>query len=197
MSPNKLKAKDLVTIAIFGVVFMLTYLLCALPAGLIAELSPFCVAVGMIPSGIVWTYIRAKAPKRFAILVQCAIFAIITFLRGSGWFVAVGILAGAFFAEILAGIGKYKSFRWNTAGYAAFAVCLNLGLFSLMLFARDYYYNFCIESGQSAAYIDARFSIMSWPLLLLTTALSVVGAWLGMLLGRVMLKKHFAKAGIV
>jgi hypothetical protein len=38
---------------------------------------------------------------------------------------------------------------------------------------------------------------VSGPLLVLSSALSAVGAFMGMLLGRVFLKKHFVKAGIV
>jgi energy-coupling factor transport system substrate-specific component len=107
------------------------------------------------------------------------------------------VLAGAILAELLARAGGYKSFKWNTAGYAAFAVCLNLGIFAIMLLARDYYYNFCIESGMTPEYMTALLDFMSGPLLLLTSALSAVGAVLGMLLGRAFLKKHFQKAGII
>ena len=40
-------------------------------------------------------------------------------------------------------------------------------------------------------------NFMSWPVMLLTGMLAAAGAVAGMLLGRVMLKKHFAKAGAV
>jgi energy-coupling factor transport system substrate-specific component len=197
MTSNKLKAKDLITIAIFSVVFIAVYMLCALPTGLIVQLYPFCAGIAMVPCGIVWAYLRAKAPKPLAILIQGVIFAILVFIMGSGWFVSVGVLVGAIFAEAFARIGKYKSFRWNTAGYGAFAVCFNLGMFAIILFARDYYYDFCIESGMTVEYMEELLSFINGPLLALSSALSAVGAVIGMLLGRVFLKKHFVKAGIV
>jgi energy-coupling factor transport system substrate-specific component len=197
MNTNRLKAKDLITIAIFSVVFIVVYMVCAIPTGLFVPLYPFCVGIAMIPCGIVWAYLRIKVQKPLAILIQGVLFAVMVFIMGSGWFVSVGILVGAILAEVFAWAGKYKSFKGNVAGYAAFAICLNLGIFAIILFARDYYYDFCIESGMTAEYMEALLSFVSGPLLLLTCALSLVGAVIGMLLGRVFLKKHFVKAGIV
>jgi energy-coupling factor transport system substrate-specific component len=197
MNTDKLRAKDLITIAIFSVIFIVVYMVCALPTGLIVQLYPFCAGIAMIPCGIVWAYLRTKAPKPLAILIQGVIFAVLVFIMGSGWFVSVGVFAGAVLAELFARIGKYKSFKWNTVGYAAFAVCLNLGMFAIILFARDYYYHFCIESGMTPEYMEELMAFVTGPLLALSSVLSAVGAVAGMLLGRVFLKKHFVKAGIV
>jgi energy-coupling factor transport system substrate-specific component len=197
MNTNKLRAKDLITVAIFSVVFLAIFMIFGLFTGMFIPLYPFCVAIAMVPCGIVWAYLRTKTPKPLAILTQGALFAICALIMGSGWFVAVGMLAGAMLAELLAGAGKYRDFTWNVAGYAAFAVCLNLGIFAIMLLAREYYYDFCLESGMTAEYMDALMRFVSGPLLLLTSALSAAGAVIGMLLGKAFLKKHFAKAGIV
>jgi energy-coupling factor transport system substrate-specific component len=197
MNADRLTAKDLITLAIFSVVFIVVYMVCAIPTGLIVPLYPFCVGIAMIPCGIVWAYLRTKAPKPFAILIQGILFAAIVFIMGSGWFVAAGILIGAILAELFSSVGRYKSFKWDVVGYAAFSVCLNLGIFAIMLLARDYYYEFCIESGMTAEYMEALLGFVSGPLLVLTCVLSVAGAIIGMLLGRTFLKKHFVKAGIV
>jgi energy-coupling factor transport system substrate-specific component len=197
MNTNKLRAKDLITIAIFSVIFIVVYMVCALPTGLIVQLYPFCAGIAMVPCGIVWAYLRTKAPKPLAILIQGVIFAVIVFIMGSGWFVSVGVFVGAVLAELFARIGGYKSFKWNTVGYAAFAVCFNLGMFAIILFARDYYYNFCIESGMTPEYMEELMDFVTGPLLALSSVLSAIGAVVGMLLGRVFLKKHFVKAGIV
>ncbi|MDR1067905.1 MAG: MptD family putative ECF transporter S component [Clostridiales Family XIII bacterium] len=197
MNQNKLKAKDLISLAIFSVVFIAVYMACALPTGLIVQLYPFCAGIAMVPCGIVWAYLRTKAPKPLAILIQGVLFAVIVFIMGSGWFVSAGVLAGAVLAELFARIGAYKSFTWNVVGYAAFAVCFNLGMFGIILIARDYYYDFCIESGMTEEYMQELLSFINGPLLALSSALSAAGAVIGMLLGRVFLKKHFIKAGIV
>jgi energy-coupling factor transport system substrate-specific component len=197
MNTNKLRAKDLITIAIFSVVFIVVYMVCSAPLGMLAPLYAFCVVIPMIPCGIVWAYLRTKVTKPLAILIQGVLFSVILFVLGGGWFVAVGVLIGGILAEIFAGAGKYKRFKWNVAGYAAFAVCFNLGVFIMILLARDYYYDYGITNGLSAEYMDALLSFVSGPLLLLTSVLSAAGAVLGMLLGRVFLKKHFVRAGII
>jgi energy-coupling factor transport system substrate-specific component len=194
---TQLKGKDLINLAIFSLLFFLIFMAVALPTGLLVFLYPFCVGIAIIPCGIVWAYLRAKVPKRFGMIIQGVIFALTAFLLGSGWFVAAGLLAGGILAELLSGVGAYKSMKWDTAGYAAFAVCYNLGMFALILFARDYYFDFCVESGMDAGYMNALIDFFSGPMLLLTSALAAAGAVIGMLLGRRFLKKHFERAGIV
>jgi energy-coupling factor transport system substrate-specific component len=197
MSKYKLKSRDLIAIAIFTILFMLVYFTIATLAVMTIFLYPFCVALAMIPCGIIWAYLRARISKRFAILVQSVLFAILFFLLGSGWFVALGTLIGGILAELLSGAGRYKRFKWNTAGYAAFAVSLNMGVFAIILLAPGYYYEFGIDSGMDAGYMAAQLNVITGRLLFLTTVLSAAGAAAGMLLGRVFLKKHFVKAGIV
>jgi energy-coupling factor transport system substrate-specific component len=197
MNEQKLKSGDLISIAIFSMVFILAYYAVSALAVMTIILYPFCITLAMVPCGIVWAYLRTKIRKPFAILVQGILFALCTFILGSGWFIALGILVGAILAELIAGAGKYKSFKWNAVGYAAFAVCLNAGAFILILLAPAYYYEFGIGSGMDAGYMENQIDVMSGSLLLLTSALSIVGAVLGMLLGRAVLKKHFVKAGII
>ena len=53
---------------------------------------------------------RAKVPKAWSILLSGVVIGLIEFLIGAGWAVAVGFIAGAIIAELLARIGHYKSF---------------------------------------------------------------------------------------
>ncbi|MDR1068488.1 MAG: MptD family putative ECF transporter S component [Clostridiales Family XIII bacterium] len=197
MNPNKLKAKDLITLAIFSVVFIAVYMVCAIPTGLIVQLYPFCAGIAMIPCGIVWAYLRTKAPKPLAILIQGVLFAVIVFIMGSGWFVSVGVFAGGVLAEIIAGIGGYKSFKLTVISYAVFGLCFDLGGFLIILLAGDYYYENSIKLGADTTYMDTLMNFMGGPVLAIACVLTVIGAIIGMLLGRAFLKKHFERAGIV
>jgi energy-coupling factor transport system substrate-specific component len=197
MNQNKLKAKDLITTAIFTLLYLAIYSVVSTLIWMSVALIPFCVAVAMIPCGIVWSYMRVKTVKRFGILIQAALMAVIAFIIGAGWNASVGLLIGGLLAELLSGVGKYRSFKWNLVGYAVFAIAYNLGLYAIILIARDYYYEFCVRSGIDAKITESLINTMSGPLLLLTCALSAAGAVIGMLLGKLLLKKHFKKAGIV
>jgi energy-coupling factor transport system substrate-specific component len=169
----------------------------SLTLGMIPVVYPFIVAIGMLPCGIVWAYMRAKVPKRFCILIQCTVLSLFLLLTGMGWYGVLGVLVGGVLAELIAGIGKYKSFKLTVLSYAAFGLCFELGGFLVILLAGDYYYEKSIALGANTAYMDALMKFMSGPVLAAACALAVVGAVAGMLLGRAFLKKHFERAGIV
>jgi energy-coupling factor transport system substrate-specific component len=197
MKSDKLTSRDLITVAIFTVVFTLIMFVCSMTLGMAPLGYPFLIAIAIIPGGIVWVYMRVKVPKSFAITIQCVVFALLMFIAGSGWFIMLGIVVGGVLADLISGTKQYKGFARNTVGYAVFGSCVNLGLFSLVILARDYYYDYCLQGGMEAEWLDKFMGFMSLPMLLLTCGLTVIGAILGMLLGRALLKKHFLKAGIV
>ena len=197
MDQNKLRAKDLITIAIFTVVTILIFFAGSMAFGMVPVLYPFLMGIIAVPGGIVWAYMRVKVPKRFAILIQCVVMTLAFWLTGVQPFLALGIIVGGILAELISGVGRYKRFALNTAGYAALMFCIHAGGFLVVIAARDWYYNFCVTGGMTVEWTNAFLNFMSWPVLLGTGALAIIGAVIGMLIGKTMLKKHFAKAGIV
>ena len=197
MNENKLRAKDLITTAIFTVVTIIIFFAGSMTFGMIPVLYPFLVAFISVPGGIVWAYLRVKVPTRFAIIIQSVVTTLVFWFAGIGPFLALGFLVGGLFAEIIAGIGKYKNFALNAAGYAAQAFCVHLGAFLVAIVARDYYYDYCTTGGMSVEWTNTFLNFMSWPVMIGTGVLAIIGAAAGMLLGKVLLKKHFQKAGMV
>jgi energy-coupling factor transport system substrate-specific component len=197
MNPDKLKAKDLITTGIFTVVFTLIVMVVAMTLGMIPVVYPFIVPIGMVPCGIVWAYLRTKVPKRFCILIQCTVLALFLLITGMGWYEVLGVFAGGVLAELIAGLGRYRSFKLTVVSYAAFGLCFELGGFLVILLARDYYYKNSIALGADTVYMDALMNFMSGPVFAAACVLTIAGAIIGMLLGRGFLKKHFLKAGIL
>jgi energy-coupling factor transport system substrate-specific component len=197
MNTDKLKAKDLITTAVFTVVTILIFFVGSMTFGMVPVLYPFLVGVIAIPGGIVWTYMRVKVPKRFAIIIQCVVMTLVFWLMGIGPFLALGILVGGILAEAISGTGRYRSFALNTAGYAVMMFCVHVGAFVVVLLARDYYYDFCVTGGMTVEWTNTFLNFMSWPVVLGTGVLAIIGAVIGMLLGKAVLKKHFVKAGMV
>ena len=72
---------------------------------------------------------RAKVPKAGSVLLSGVVIGLIEFLIGAGWAVAVGFIAGAVIAELLARIGHYKSFWLNTIGYSVYMMFFALGTY--------------------------------------------------------------------
>jgi energy-coupling factor transport system substrate-specific component len=194
---GKLKAKDLITTAIFTVVFIIVVLACSFTFGMIPLGYPFLVSVIGLVGGTIWVYMRVKAPKRFTILIQTAVMTLVLAMFGTGWSLSLGFFTGGILAELITSAGKYKNFALNTAGFAAFCFCVHIGAFLVCLVARDQYYDFCVSGGMTTEWTETFLNFMSWPVMLGSGALAIVGAIAGMLIGRAMLKKHFVKAGMV
>ena len=197
MTENKLTSRDLITTGVFSVLFALIAIVCSLTVGMTPYTYPFTIAIAMVPCGIVWTYLRVKVPKRFAILIQCVVLALLLFVAGAGWSITLGAFAGGLLAEGVSGIGKYRNFRLNIMAYAGFGLCFHFGVCALMLLARDYYYTYCITHGMDADYMNVLLDFMGWSIFGISGALVITGAVLGMFMGKMFLKKHFIKAGIV
>ena len=196
MNANKLKAKDLITTAIFTVVTIIVFFAGSMTFGMVPLLYPFLVAAVSIPGGIIWAYMRVKVPKRFSIIIQSVVTTMVFWLTGIGPYLALGFLGGGVAAELISGAGKYKSFALNTVGYAAQAFFVHIGAFLIAIVARDYYYDFCVSGGMSVEWTNTFLDFISWPVLLGSGVLAMAGAVIGMLLGKAMLKKHFVKAGV-
>jgi energy-coupling factor transport system substrate-specific component len=197
MNADRLEARDLITIAIFTVIFVIVTFACVMALSMTVVGFAFFAAGSGLVCGVIWLYMRLKVPKRFTVLLQSVVCALLFFVIGaSGWFVASGILIGGVLAEIITSAGKYKSFKLTTIGYAVYCFCFHWGSFLLIIIARDYYYDFALANGTTEQQL-ALLPLMSWQLLLAAGVLAIIGAVLGMLLGRVMLRKHFVKAGMV
>jgi energy-coupling factor transport system substrate-specific component len=193
---NTVSIKDLITTAIFSVVFFLL-MRAAMFISLVCMMTVFAVAIEMALCGAVWMYMRVKMPKRFCILIQGTLMALFVFLSGSVWYIAAGLFTGALFAEIISGLGKYKSFKLGVIAYAVFGLAHNFGCFGIILLARDYWHEFALVSGMNTGVIEKMNGIIDWPLFGISSILVVAGAVAGMLFGRLMLKKHFTRAGMV
>lgn len=193
----KLASRDLISIAIFSVLFTICLFLVAAVMGILPVTMIFYGVVGSVPCGVIYMYMRAKTPKRNAILIQAVLVAMILFLMGTMWTFAAGTLIGGALAEIISASGAYRSFRKNTIGYVVFMACLWAGQIAPMIMARNAYMDYVVQTGMSAEYIDTMLTFLSVPVFVVGLAGTGVGALLGALFGRKLLKKHFEKAGIL
>jgi energy-coupling factor transport system substrate-specific component len=197
MNTNKLKAKDLITIAIFTVIFVIVTFACVMTLGMTGVGYVFLASASGLICGVIWLYMRLKVQKRFTILIQSALCGLLFFFIGAGPFIPAGIIAGGILAEIITSAGKYKNFKLTMIGYAVYDFCFHWGIFLIALLARDYYLEYAIENGTSREMMDALLPLINWPLILAASLSAAVFAIIGMFTGKALLKKHFVKAGLV
>lgn len=190
---QSMKMKDVIFTAIFSVlVFVVSFVFAVLlgmnPIGVF-----FAHAVGAIPTGIIYMYMRAKTPQKGAILLMGFLVAAISFVLGIGWSAALGILIGGILAEIISATGNYKSNAKNIVGFAFYIVCEWFGMMAYVIFASEVYKETQLQKGVTAEYVDTMIDFIHGPMFIVVIIITAIGAVIGGLLGIKIFKKHFAK----
>lgn len=189
---SKLTAKDIVLLAVFGLLTFLVMMIVAMVCSFSTDMAWWTHAIGSIPAGIVWTYIMAKVPKRGSALIAGAVMAILGFVMGMAWTGPVGMLIGAILCELIMIAGKRA--QWTIpVGFAILVLCWWFGQLSLILFAGDTYVQMIIDMGMSAEYGQGLIAWVYSPAFPICGCVTVLCALFGSWLGLKIFKKHFAK----
>lgn len=190
---GKLVGKDYITLAIFGVLLFLVFMVFAMVLGMNANLFWFTHACGSLIGGIVWMYVAAKVPKRGAFAIMSAIVAVVALLLGMLWTGPVGIVAGGLLAELVAGAGSKRTTLRCLAAFAVWTLCFWLGQESMVFLAGGSYVDMVVQSGMSREYGETLVGFMQSPLIVVAGVLCVIGPIIGGILGSKVFSKHFAR----
>ena len=174
---GKLVGKDYITLAIFGVLLFLVFMVFAMVLGMNANLFWFTHACGSLIGGIVWMYVAAKVPKRGAFAIMSAIVAVVALLL----------------AELVAGAGSKRTTLRCLAAFAVWTLCFWVGQESMIFLAGDAYVQIVVDSGMSAEYGQGLVDFIHGPLALVALAATAVCPFVGGWIGSKLFKKHFAK----
>ena len=150
--------------------------------------------VASVISGIVTLFFLAKTPKPFALFIFAAFPGCLMTLMGHTPVVAIHSLIIAALAEPVRKLFGYKTVRGSIAGYAVMSLWF-CGPFWQIYILKEQYFALT-EKMMGSAYAEQLVSLPIWimPILYVT---AFAGGILGGLLGAKVLKKHFAKAGLV
>lgn len=190
---QSMKMKDVIFTAIFSVLLFVVSFIFAVLLGMNPIGVFFAHAVGAIPCDIIYMYMRAKTPKKGAILLMGFLVAAISFVLGIGWSAALGILVGGVLAEIVSAMGKYRSNVKNIVGFALYIVCGWFGMMAYVIFASETYKATQLQKGVTAEYVDTMIDFIHGPMFIVVIAITAAGAVIGGVLGIKIFKKHFAK----
>lgn len=190
-----LGAKDLVFIAVFGILIFLVFLAFSMIFSINPHISWFTHTVGAIPAGIVWVYIVYRVPKRWAIAIMGAIIALAGFLMGMFWSGPVGILVGGILADFVLGDSEKRRTSRVVASFAVFTFCFWFGQIFLIIIGGQSYVDMCVSMGMSAEYGQTLVDFIFSPMAFVCAATTIAGALLGGFLGSKVFAKHFSKMG--
>ena len=192
---NKLQAKDLINVGLFTVLYFVLGCCVAIPIGFVPIFLPILGALWTLITGIPFMLFTTRV-KKFGMVTLMAILsgALMGFTGMGYWGVPVGVVSGLV-GDFIMKSGNYKSAAKNLLGYAVFSLWM-IGTYIPMYFMVEQSYQSFVD-GFGEEYAQRVMSVMpTWSLILVVAGIFVC-ALLGGLLGKTVLKKHFAKAGIV
>ncbi len=191
---NRLVLKDLVNIGIFAIVYLVGILVVGMPLGFLVITSILYPFVGSLFLGVVALFFLAKTPKPFALFIFTAILGFFMMLMGQSAVMPIHTLIIAVLAELVRKAFGYKTVKGSIAGYAVMSLW-TCGDFWPIFILKDQYYAMT-EKIMGAEYATQLVSLPIWIMPILYVS-ALAGGILGGLLGAKVLKKHFAKAGLV
>lgn len=193
---NELAVKDLVITGIFSAIFCLVTVAAGLffaPNPVLTFFMPISVAFF---TGPVYMLLLAKVPRRGPTLILGVVMGLIMFVTGMYWLWSVAYVALGYLAGLIAGIGNYRSLKWNTASFVIFS--LNpIAAYAMLWINQQSYVDYLVGKGNDPAYMEIMIAAaQTWVLPGMITG-TVIAALLGAFLGGNLLKKQFERAGIV
>ena len=190
---NKLQGKDLINVGIFTAIYFVVMMAIAM-LGFIPIFLPLLIVLVPLIGGIVMMLYYSKVQKFGMVSLTGLICGILMLLTGMGyWSIITGAVFGVL-ADLVLKSGDYKSAKKSILGYAVFSLWM-VGTYIPMYFmVEDSWASFAASFGEE--YADRVMAVMPMWSIILVVAGIFVFAILGGLLGKTLLKKHFAKAGI-
>ena len=192
-SSKKLHTKELIYAGAFGALYIVLMLVIVLGTSMIPVLYLLAPITVALVCGTVYLLCVLKVKKFGAALILGVLFALCA--CSNAWFSFVGAIAAALLAELVIKLGKYKSKMMYLLSFVAFN--LNMACPYMMLsFARDSFLKRSVEYyGQE--YADGIAKLAPTWIFFPILGFAVIGGILGALLANALIKKHFAKAGVV
>lgn len=189
---EKMNVCDYITAAIMYVLMFLVYAGVGAPIGMTVAGSLFVFAACAVVWGTIFILLFTKVNKKGVVLLFGLIWAAMQLM--SFWGVAIVIAIGAVIAELLWDKLDRRKFSTMLLCFTVQVIFLYLGMTLPLIFMKDMYL------AAVSAYADLYstvFDMLIGPMFFVGLAATVVGCIVGAFLGKLLLKKHFEKAGIV
>ena len=193
MKEKKLKIKDLVTIGVFAVIYVVIIFALGM-IGFLPVLYLVYPALLGIVSGTVVMLFMAKVQKPWAVLILGMLTSVFMMVEGNTYLLIIHSFVVMLIAELIRRVGNYNSFKYNMLSFAIFNTWI-CGSLMQMLWAREKYIEIAMVMGED--YVNALIKLVTYPNMALVYLGAILGGLIGANIGRILLKKHFIKAGII
>lgn len=190
---DKLKIKDLVTIGVFAVIYFIVMFAVGM-IGIVPILFLVFPTVLGIVSGTIILLFMAKVQKPWSLFILGILSPIFMFVMGHTYIIVVHAVIVMFIAEMIRRIGGYKSLKYNSIAFVVFNTWI-CGSLMQMLLAKEKYMEMSMMMGKE--YVDTLERLITYPNMALVYLGAIIGAVIGAYIARLLINKHFKKAGII
>lgn len=195
---KELSIKDLMTTGVYSALYFICVGLGTLMGVVFSHSANMMYApvFAALLSGTVYMLLIAKVGKWGAISLLGLVMASFFFLSGHFVLSFLPSLIFGLLADGIAKLGTYRHKLYNLISYVVFSFG-NLGPIVLMWFMREAYIRRLLEKGKDMTYIQNVMIDFTVTNVLQLFVLIALAGLVGGLFGQHILRKHFAKAGMV
>ena len=193
---TRLGTRDLITLGVYSVLYVVVMFIAGMPFAFSPVLTyalPVSAAFFCAP---VYLLLVAKVPRRGAVAILGAVVGLVLFVTGMFWLWAVAALVLGVAAGEIAALGRFRSPGLNTVSYVVLALA-PLASYFMVWINQQSYRAYLVGKGTDDSYMNTMIAAANQWLLVAIVVGTLLAAWLGTLLGRRMLARHFTRAGIV
>ena len=193
---TRLGTRDLITLGVYSVLYVVVMFIAGMPFAFSPVLTyalPVSAAFFCAP---VYLLLVAKVPRRGAVAILGAVVGLVLFVTGMFWLWAIAALVLGVAAGEIAALGRFRSPGLNTVSYVVLALA-PLASYVMVWINQQSYRAYLVGKGTDDSYMNTMIAAANQWLLVAIVVGTLLAAWLGTLLGRRMLARHFTRAGIV
>ncbi|GAA0054472.1 UNVERIFIED_CONTAM: MptD family putative ECF transporter S component [Streptococcus canis] len=195
---KQLRIKDIMTTGAFAALYFICVGMGTL-IGIFFDHSGnmlYAPAFAALLGGTVYFLLIAKLQKFGPVTLLGLIMGGFFFLSGHFFAAMFPSIVFGFLADVIASLGKYKSRVFNNLSYLVFAF-VNSGPILLMWLLKDAYVESLLARGKDMAYVNRVMYDFSLGHVTWFVGTVLVGALLGSAFAHYLLRKHFAKSGLL
>lgn len=190
-NPNKLNVRDFITLAIIIVLHFVLFT-ASTPLGMTVVGNLFVYAFCGVLWGSIFLLLCTKVNKPWIVFFYGIVIALMQLMNfwGSSFFIALGSII----AEIIWHKLDRKKFSTMVISYIVLITFMYFGLSVPLIFIKDLYL------AALPAYVDlytAVYELAASYMFFVGLIATIIGCIIGAFIGKLLLKKHFIKSGIV
>ncbi len=188
-----LNVKDLITVGIFSVIMVVLIFLFGM-LGYIPILMLALPIIAALICGVPYMLFLTRVSKFGMVTLLGLVLGIVMFLSGHTWVPIVIFTLFAFIADCILKMGNYSSVKNSIISYSCFIVGI-MGNMIPFFVLRDYFIE-SIRNSMGNDYVNVIAPFLNYEVFIILVILTFIFGLISAYLGKIVLKKHFERAGI-